>query len=220
MRLASAIVIAVLGLTARGYAQAPGQTPPRGPVAQPAPAPAENPGETRRERVKKRIRAIRAIAVTEELGLDTADAGKLFPVLAKYDDDFDRLLLVRGQLQKRLDAAGGMRDPKAIDKLIDEALANQRAFWDLEDKRIAELRKILTPAQVARLLIVLPALERKIQNQLRQAIKPRPRNARDDDDDDDVEPGERPAPRNKRGGNPTPTRPDKNCDPFDTRHGC
>ena len=41
---------------------------------------------------------------------------------------------------------------------------------ELEDKRLAELRKILTPAQTARLLIVLPELERKIQNQLRRAI--------------------------------------------------
>ncbi len=184
MRAGRAIVVVVLGLLASGAtgrAQAPGQTPPRGPGAQP-----ERPAETRRARVKKRIRAIRAIAITEELGLDTRDAGKLFPVLARYDDDFDRLLVQRGKLNRRLDAAGGLRDPRAIDALIDEALANQRAFWNLEDRRIAELRKILTPAQVARLLIVLPALERKIQRQLRAAVKPhgrRPAGANDDDND-------------------------------------
>jgi hypothetical protein len=100
-----------------------------------------------------------------------------------------------------------------LDKLIDEAVANQRAFWDSQERRLGELRKILTPAQVARVLVVLPALERKIQNQLQRAIRggggggragkgkgkgnglaPNPYAGGDDDDDDDVAP---PRPRVK-----------------------
>jgi hypothetical protein len=209
------------------FAQAPGQTPPRqGPaVAVPVPAgPAGQPPqkETKQERVKKRVRMMRAMALTEELGLDSAGAGRLFPLLEKYDAEFDRLLGERGQLQRQLDAADG-KPPKQIDKLIDDSLANQRKFWDLEDKRVAELRKILTPAQVARVLVVLPVLERKIQNQLRNAVRPGGRKLKnqplDSPDDDDVEPGEHPkrqAPRS----NPTPTRNPQPCDPFSTRHGC
>ena len=79
-----------------------GQTPRR---ARRTAAGEQQQRETKRERVKKRIRALRAYTLTEELGLDEADAGKLFPLLAKYDDEFDRLLVERGQLQHQLDGA-------------------------------------------------------------------------------------------------------------------
>jgi hypothetical protein len=218
-------LFALLLVTTPAWAQAPGQTPPRKPPGVAAPGPATAPPgakETRQERVKKRVRMMRAMALTEELGLDSAGAGRLFPLLSKYDDEFDRLLVERGQLQHQLDAADG-KPAKQIDKLIDDSLANQRKFWDLEDKRVAELRKILTPAQVARVLVVLPALERKIQNQLRNAVRPGARRGKnaplEGGEDDDVEPGERQAPKAPR-GNPTPTRTTQPCDPFSTRHGC
>jgi len=159
--------------------------------AQPGPAPAQK----RREKIKERIRALLAYTLTEELDLDEATAGKLFPVLSKYDDVFDKLLQQRADLERQLKAVDAMKDPRAIDKLVDEAVANQRAFWDTEAARLAELRKILTPTQTARLLVVLPALERKIQNQLQRAIKGAGRAGKGapdaDGDDDDVAPGPR-----------------------------
>lgn len=224
MSAMKAIVIVLLASTA-AFAQAPGQTPPRPPAGMGAPGPATaTPRETKQERVKKRVRMMRAMALTEELGLDSAGAGRLFPLLEKYDAEFDRLLVERGQLVHQLDTADG-RPAKQIDKLIDDSLANQRKFWDLEDRRIADLRKILTPAQVARVVVVLPVLERKIQNQLRNAVRPGARrgnkNAQSGEpDDDDVEPGERPVPKRAPRNNPTPTRSTQPCDPFDTRHGC
>jgi len=154
----------------------------------------------RREQIKKRIRAMRAYTLTEELALDEQTAARLFPLLARYDDEIDKLLEKRVDVQRRLRRADALRDPRSIDRLIDEALANQRGFWELEDRRIAELRKVLAPVQVAKLLVVLPALERKIQNQLRKAISQgRPGAA--GDDDDDLQPDEAPPPR------PRATRP-------------
>jgi len=167
------------------FAQPPGQTPPsNGPSQQQL---------NRRERIKKRIRALRAYTLTEELQLDEATAGKLFPLLARYDDEFDRLLGARADIAKRLAIAGHGNDARAADKLVDEAIANQRAFWEMEDKRLAELRKILSAQQVARLLVVLPPLERKIENQLRNAIQgkgpgPGAKRARPPAGDDDDEP--------------------------------
>jgi len=227
MAMTKAISILLLASTA-AFAQAPGQTPPRQPAGVapdgPGPGPAK---ETKQERVKKRVRMMRAMALTEELGLDSAGAGRLFPLLEKYDADFDRLLVERSQLMHALDTADG-KPPKQIDKLIDDSLANQRKFWDLEDRRIADLRKILTPAQVARVVVVLPVLERKIQNQLRNAVRPGPGGRKGagkniqmtDPDDDDIEPNERPAPKRAPRGNPTPTRSAQPCNPFDTARGC
>lgn len=152
----------------------------------------------RREQIKKKIRALRAYTLTEELALDEATATRLFPALARYDDETDRLLQKRVEVQRRLRHTEALHDPRAVERLIDEALANQRAFWDVEERRIAELRKILTPVQVASVLVVLPALERKIQNQLRRAIvkqEGRPgRAALGLDTDDDAQPDEPDAP--------------------------
>lgn len=158
----------------------------------------------RREKIKKRIRALRAYTLTEELKLDEATAGKLFPLLARYDDEFDKLAATRADLQKRLATADQLKDPKQVDKLIDDAAATQRALWDTETKRLAELRKILTPAQVARALVIIPALERRIQNQLRRVANKKAAQMDDGDDDDDGPPPKKKLP----------------CDPFSSRKPC
>jgi len=191
--------IAALGLgLALGIAPAAEAQPRRGPGAA---ASADRTTE-RREQIKKRIRALRAYTLTEELALDDQTSARLFPLLARYDDEIDKLLEKRVDLQRRLHRADALRDPRAIDRLIDEALANQRGFWELEDRRIAELRKVLAPAQAAKLLVVLPALERRIQNQLRKAISKGMPGAAGDDGDDDLQPDEapprRPRPRLRR----------------------
>jgi hypothetical protein len=142
--------------------------------------------QDRREAVKKKIRVLRAATLTDELNLDEKALSRLLPVLSKWDDVTEDLLKKRLDIQRRLTTVDGAKDPKGVDKLIDEAVVNQKAFWDLEDKRLAELRRILTPAQIARLIIVLPAFERRIHNQLRRAInRGTVRGGRGDADDDD-----------------------------------
>src|SRR6185295_10262947 len=102
---------------------------------------ADRGGQTeRREQIKKRIRAMRAYLLTEELALDEPAAAKLFPVLSRYDDETDKLLERRVDIQRRLRRADPRKDgttgDRAIDRVIEEAIANQREFWALEDRRI------------------------------------------------------------------------------------
>jgi hypothetical protein len=192
----AAILALVLGL-APGLDRSVDAQPRRAPPA----------GMDRREQIKKRIRSMRAFTLTEELRLDEATAARLFPLLARFDDETDKLLERRIDIQRRLRRAEGQRDPRGIDRVIDDAIANQRSFWDLEDRKVAELRKVLTPAQTAKLLIVLPALERKIQNQLRKAIvqrRPGPAGAapgamaEEPDDDEQPDESSQPRPRPRR----------------------
>jgi hypothetical protein len=158
----------------------------------------------RRDKIKQRIRALRAYTLTEELELDEATAGKLFPALAKYDDEFDRLLLARADLQRRLSAESSA-DAKAIDKLIDDASANQRAIWDTEVRRLDHLRKILTPKQVAKLLVVLPAMERKLQSELRKVVGKA-----------DAPKSTKPAPTNRGSADDRVPGPTDVMDPFES----
>lgn len=201
MRTAACLAIVVLGM---GLAHPAGAQPRRGGERDPDAAERHG-GERaaeRREQIKKKIRALRAYTLTEELALDEPTAGRLFPVLSRYDDETDKLLERRLDLQRRLRHADSLKDPRAVERLLDEAVANQRGFWDLEDKRIAELRKLLSPVQAAKLLVVLPALERKIQGQLRKAIVKRHKAGPEadpdvdlDDDRESDELGPQPAPR-------------------------
>jgi hypothetical protein len=163
----------------------------------------------RRERIKKRIRALRAYTLTDELALDEDTAARLFPILSKYDDEIGKRLTARTKLQKELEAATDKGDDKATDKAIDDLVANQKALWEIDEKRFAELRKVLTPAQSAKLLVVLPALERKVQRMLQRAINGRAagragRGRADDlmDDDDDLEDADDVGPDLR--GNPYP----------------
>lgn len=185
--------------------------------------------DDRRDKVKQKIRALRAYTLTEQLSLDEKTAGKLFPVLAKWDDVTDKLITQRVDLNRQLDAAEG-KDPKVVDKLIDDSLANQKAMWELEEKRIVELRKILTPAQTAKLIVVLPEFERRIRNQLMRAVQNRGGRGMQrgrgrfvdpfEDSDEDTEPPQR-LPERATPTRDTPRAPERaDCDPFSSLHGC
>jgi Spy/CpxP family protein refolding chaperone len=153
--LVVAMIVATAGAAA---AQAPGPTNAAGGPA------------AKREKIKQRILSMRAWQLTQELALDEPTAARLFPVIAKYDDAFARLLRESIDLRKAgLDAAA-RGDDRALNDVIDKVVANQRARWDAEEARFKEVRKVLTPAQAARILVVLPQIDRRIQNQLRRAL--------------------------------------------------
>jgi hypothetical protein len=186
MKRSFAILVALVCAVGVAAAQPPGNTPPNQPPGQPAGP------NARIQKIKTRIRAMRAQAIVDAIQPNQVTAGKLFTTLDKYDAEFDRLLGERAGLQRRLLNAGTIKDPRTLDKLIDDSLANQRAFWDTEERRIAEIRKQLTPEQTAKLLVVLPEFERRLQNQLRAAIQqnaarkggpPPPRGKAPSDDD-------------------------------------
>jgi hypothetical protein len=136
-----------------------------------APAAQAQPGPgARRERIKERVLALRAAVLTQELQLDEATASKLFPVLARHDTELQRLGREAANLRRSADEAAARRDAAAINRAIDALLANQQARWAVETARFQEVRRLLTPAQAARLLVVLPAIERRIHRQMRRAL--------------------------------------------------
>ncbi len=116
----------------------------------------------RRDKVKKKLRTMRAYVLTDELGLDEATAAKLFPILADYDDEFEAVAKAGVALRTRAREAADKGDDKALDTIIDEVVANQRKRWELDEARFKKLRKVLTTRQAARILVVLPEIDRKI----------------------------------------------------------
>ena len=136
-----------------------------GALAQPA-------GGGKREKIKQQILTLRAWMITRELALDEATAGRVFPVLAKYDDQFAKVLRENVDLRREAESAAARNDDKALDNVVDKLLANQRARWAIEEARFKDVRRVLTPAQAARLVIVLPKVDRRLQVELRKALRP------------------------------------------------
>ncbi|MBP9088456.1 MAG: hypothetical protein KBG15_20205 [Kofleriaceae bacterium] len=157
--------------------------------AQPGAARPTTAAPDKRERVKQKVRAMRAYVLTEALALDPSTAGKMFPVMEKFDNESDALTVARAGLRTKLEIS---TDGKTLNKVIDDLLANQKAMFDMEAKRLVELRAILTPQQVAKLITVLPDFERRLQNRLGKGNGARGGNPFDDGD----------ANADPRGGNP------------------
>ena len=149
-----ALALALLGAPAVAQAQASDDK-------------AEARADRKKKRLKKRLRAMRAKVLVQELGLDEDATAELLPILARHDDELARLTREARALRRTIDLA----DDGALDDLIDDLVANQRARWDLDEQRFAEVRKVLTPRQAARLLIVLPEIDRRILEGARKAIR-------------------------------------------------
>jgi hypothetical protein len=192
-----ALVAALLLWSAAGTAEAqitPQAPPQPGALGRPQ---AQTPAAIRRDEIKRKLMAVRAYRLTEELSLDEATAARVFPLLTRYDQQVEQLTAERLALHQAL--RKGSTDARVLDDLIRRALANRRATVELEEKRIGELRKVLSAEQTARLLVALPQIERQIKNQIRRSMRrdesgdsPRPfrkrgRKAQDHERLDDVE---------------------------------
>src|SRR5438093_404399 len=104
MRVTAAIVLVlVAGLTSFAQPQRGGQRGRGGPQ----PTLAE-----RREAIKNRIRGLRAQTLTQELKLDDKTLARLLPLLSKWDDVTDKLIVERVDINRRIVTADQIRDPK------------------------------------------------------------------------------------------------------------
>jgi hypothetical protein len=173
--------IAVLLLTVGGAALAqPGEPQPRPvtekgePIAGGPPGQVDNPRRAaRRERLRQRIRAMRAWYLTEQLELDDATASRLFPVLVRFDDQIDDLHQRGVQLRRALrrETDRSRPDAAAIDRLIDALLAHYQAVVRVQRDRFAAVRRVVTPTQSAKLLLLLPRIDDAIRRQIQRAMR-------------------------------------------------
>ena len=159
-----ALILLALALAAGSAAAQPGRSAPDRPGA----------GQADKAALKKRIRAMRVWYLTEELELDDATAARLFPVLGKYDDQLEALQVegarLRGELRQSL--AGRRRgNPADSALLVDALLAHYDKVYQLQRDRIIAARKVLTPAQTGRLILVLPRVDNAIRRQIGRVMR-------------------------------------------------
>jgi Spy/CpxP family protein refolding chaperone len=161
------MALVVLAAAGSGVALAdPRRAPP--PAAAPAGADKRTPEELRKE-VLERMRALRAWRIVEELKLDETTSARLFPILAKYDDQELVLAAERRDIAQEIRTllAAPRPDDAKLTAAINRMLANRTQKRALRDERIKELRKVLTPVQQAKLVLLLPRLEREFAQFIR-----------------------------------------------------
>ncbi len=129
----------------------------------------------RMDRVRQRIRAAREWKLTDALELDEAQAARVFPILESFDDKFLAHMREGRRLRRALrqELASEAPDDRAIARLTDDLLAHQRAVWELNEARFRAVRKVLTPAQAAVALVLLPEIDRFIRGEIGKAFKQR-----------------------------------------------
>jgi Spy/CpxP family protein refolding chaperone len=167
----SRILIAGAVLAA-GAGVASAEAPRRAPAAAAAPtagADKRTPEQLRKE-VLERMRALRAWRIVEELKLDETTSARLFPILAKYDDQELTLADERRDIAQEIQTllAAPHPDDAKLTAAINRMLANRSKKHALRDERLKELRKVLSPVQQAKLVLLLPRLEREFAHFIRE----------------------------------------------------
>ena len=158
---------------------------PRPPAA--APAPGAEGRKAERERLRAQIidqlRAERMWKLTEALKLDEATAARLFPLLSKYDEQERALGQERGQIVRELrdlvDAPNP--DQPRISALVDRLVSVRTRRQAMENEKMAAVRRVLTPAQMAKLMLLAPRIDDGFRQRIREAVQTARQAARGND---------------------------------------
>jgi Spy/CpxP family protein refolding chaperone len=136
-------------------------------------APGGGNGRAARDEVREKIRALRIARVIEALDLDEQGAARLAPILDRAYDDIAAVAKDSGEARRELRVLVLAQPPDdaRMNRLIDRLLANKQKIDALESGIIVQVRKVLTPAQVGRLVVVLPEINHQIQQQIRKAVR-------------------------------------------------
>jgi Spy/CpxP family protein refolding chaperone len=129
--------------------------------------------EKLRGQILDKLRSERMWELTQALKLDEATAAKLFPLLSKFDDDERALGKERGPLVRELrdSLAGGNPDPNRTNALVDHLLSIRARRQALETDKLNAVRKVLTPVQMGKLLLVAPKIDEGFRERIRTAVQ-------------------------------------------------
>jgi len=132
--------------------------------------------QARWARIEERIKTMRAVALANRLGLDSATALKLNALMQTYDAKRADLRATLAQAMRTLKTAGRQRSPdqQAVDDAVEAVLDTQSKIAALQEQEARELMAGLTPRQKARLVLFFRDFPREIRRLLRKAERLRP----------------------------------------------
>jgi Spy/CpxP family protein refolding chaperone len=129
--------------------------------------------ERLRDQIVDKFRTERMWELTNALKLDQATAARLFPLLSKYDDEERALSKERNPIARDLRDALEAPNPVSsrINGLVDKLLGIRARRQAMEMEKLNAIRKVLTPAQMGKLLMVAPAIEEGFRDRIKTAVQ-------------------------------------------------
>ena len=132
----------------------------------------EHEGDRRRE-LWERIRAMRVWKMTEELKLDEAQIAKAYPLISRFDEREGELARERAHTSRALRQLVDTPNPNPteLNRLVEVLVANKSKRNALEEERTKALRKLLTPVQQAKLVLLMPKLDDMMRERIKEAME-------------------------------------------------
>lgn len=126
-------------------------------------------------RVRKKVEALRAWQLTEELDLDEKTSSQLFPAMKRADQERWKIEMSNRKLVREM--ARSLQDqnpdPDNINRILDELQANRRELVRSEENHIKQVRQILSPVDSARYLMFQIRFQREIKQKAAEAFRDR-----------------------------------------------
>jgi hypothetical protein len=126
-----------------------------------------------REKVRERVKALRIAKLIELLEMDDQTVAKIMPVINKGYDEIGAVAKESGEARRELQGLMGVDKPDndKINRLIDRLLVNKGKVERIEEQMLAGARKVLAPAQMGKLIVVLPEVNQQIQRMIKRAAE-------------------------------------------------
>lgn len=140
-------------------------------VYAPGPYAAPGRGAKLRKKIAKRIRLMRMNAIITALNLSTTQAPKFFAVVNQFEKKLRKVRQANRKIMRQLHTMVSSNNYKAkkINQLAAQLMKNQIKVKQIELKRFGAIKKVITAKQLAKLLIAMPRIERRIRRLIRRA---------------------------------------------------
>jgi len=126
--------------------------------------------EQRQREAQEKIRTLRLMKLVEALDLDEKTGIKVARVLKNADEERKKLheRARNKMLALRAAVEATKTNGREITKLVDELISVRREMHALEDKEFMELRKVFSPVQQGKFVLVMHNFREKLQKMLRK----------------------------------------------------
>lgn len=123
--------------------------------------------------VEERIKEYRHYIIQTELGLDDATAAKLFAVMDPYTEKIQTLRLEEREIHQNLKAEllKEKPDEKKLEGLLDDLTAKDLEIQKTRNEAFQATKGILTSKQRVELLELIPDVDRRIRELIKEAKK-------------------------------------------------
>ncbi len=131
------------------------------------------PDGARRAQVRQQVTDFLIQRLTQELALDAPTAAQVRQIWEQYQTQIEGTRKEMGMAMRELKAqlAQPSPDNARLSQLADLLHNDRLKVEELDHQRTGDLRRVLTPVQWAKAIVISPKLKRQVQQQIMQAVR-------------------------------------------------